>query len=512
MKKLNILEKLRKWTLIATLPMICMACGSATTGSSSSTSTSSSDTSAFPTSFAVASPTDYVDSTGTSSNLRFMTSGSTTYYAWATGKIDQLLGGASPSLTAFTPALYFTQATDADCFGPNVDFQDHPDDTGTGSGQLPSGDLGIWLENDSSGDACSSAQLKSRMEDMRDGTTASLMVLASLVGALDDTGQSLPDATTTSVDLVDEMNDAMTAASRTDVTFTAATINFDSSDSSYNHNVSFTYDDGTDTHDIVVSMQHTPGSTAGAYTGTLSYRVDDDFTGGNCPSTEVTRNGSIQYNRVDSTDITVEVRHAQFCGHGVDGLTADNLVDPSDKYDATSNVNGWGNNFSIFTAAYNPSSMEGDYAYSWQAGPGDGNARIFNLHADSSTSAIAYFGYGADIQNTDGSIEGFICNWAGPGSDRSLIESAQFQEITIDTSTGLGSASTNNIEYAPTTSCDYDGTGTFVYDSNADGDLSDEDPTVAVTNDLANGQDLNSDGDSTIEEVIDNAGFVTPSL
>jgi len=309
------------------------------------------------------------------------------------------------------------------------------------------------------------------------------------------------------VDLLTEMS----ALSLTDVTFTFAQIDYSATDGTYTYSLVFDYAPST-SHRMVLDMVHTPGTASDEYTGLVSYQVDDSFTGGNCPSSDVTHNGSISYESVSSTELKFQVRNGMFCGNGVDGRGTDAQVDATDKY-TTSNVNGWGNNFSIFTANFDPSDMDGDYAYSWQAGPMDNNARTFNINiSNSGVDGLSFYGYGDDIEDTDGSIDGFICNWAGPGSDHTIIEKAQYQEVSLNTGTGLVEAIDSDLNYAPTVSCDYDGTGTFVYDTDNDDDLTDEDSTLAVSNDLMDGDDLDGDSNATVEEVITDLGFTLPSM
>ena len=40
------------------------------------------------------------------------------------------------------------------------------------------------------------------------------------------------------------------------------------------------------------------------------------------------------------------------------------------------------------TADFDPTTMIGDFAYSWQAGPGDGQSRVFNVRTDEDTDEI----------------------------------------------------------------------------------------------------------------------------
>lgn len=521
MKTLNLFRELRKWTAILVIPTFFAACNTATSslGDDDGGQQDSSTVDYFPQSLAVASPVDYTTQSGssnlTTSGARFVTSSSTTpYYLWATGVIDQVLEGTATASCTFDPSLFLTTVVNADCFGPQIAYEDHPDGS-AGSGTLPTGDVGMWLDEDpTTSEACSAAQLNARMEGMRDRTLAGMTALATMVCAANTSSLNMPSSTAPGT--LDVLS-AMTSLGISGVTFTKAEITYDSSTTSYISELDFTYDDGSDTHDIVVDMEHVPSSTVGAYAGTMSMLVDDEFTGGNCPTNDVTRNISLQYDRASVNDIAVEVREGSFCENGSDGRDVNNLIDPSDKYTG-SNPTGWGNDFSIFTANYDAQTLDGDYSFAWQAGPQDSNARIFNMNVSSSgASAIAFYGYGADIDSTSGEIQGFICNWAGPGANHTLVEYAQSQELSVNTSTGAITTDVSNIIYAPTVSCEYDGTSTFVFDTNLDGLTSDEDASASIleadnTMELVPGDDLDSDGNDTIEEVIEDSGFTLPTI
>ena len=118
----------------------------------------------------------------------------------------------------------------------------------------------------------------------------------------------------------------------------------------------------------------------------------------------------------------------------------------------------------------------------------------------------AFFGYGDDIESTGGGIGGFICNWAGPESDHALLGYVQSQEVSYDSATGFYLSVAASIGYAPTTSCEYDGSSAFSYDTNADGAV-DTDPATPVTNDLQSATDGDADG---VFDEIGSAGFNQP--
>ena len=116
---------------------------------------------------------------------------------------------------------------------------------------------------------------------------------------------------------------------------------------------------------------------------------------------------------------------------------------------------------------------------------------------------------------TDGSITGFICNWAGPGSSHTLVDYAQYQAMSYDSASATVVSDSADIQYAPTTSCEYiyDGSVEFYHDTDADGDLTDEDATVDVENLLYKAVDV--DGDAVVDSIKDNiadTGFLLPVM
>lgn len=507
-------RRILRTTAVGIAFLMALATFSGCSGSIAGDGSSDSST-IFPSDLTVSSPFDVTEDTtsASSSSTSALVVGSSpyfvTHYAWATSQIDQILNGTTPASCVFDPSRYLTQEVDADCFGPLVIYEAHPDSSGPSdpyyNGTLPTGDVGIWIEtNDTAGTACAAAQLNARMQSVRDKSLTSLMGLASLVCTANV--NSLPLPSNSSLDLTTEMN----ALGITDVTFASASISHSNASGSdeWSYDIDLTYTPGADTHHIVVAMTHIPGSAPLEYQGRLSYRVNDTFTGGNCSSTDITYNGSLLYDRASGTDLATEVREGQFCNHDSDGFTS-GLVDPSIKYPA--DPDGWGNNFSILTADYDPSTMDGDFAYSWQAGPQDNNARTFNIHTEDDGAGTqvgcAYYGFADDIETTDGNIDGFICNWAGPGNDHTLLDRAQNQEVSFDSVSGIFVVDSSDILYAPTVSCDYDGTGSFTYDSDNDGAV-DTNPANVIVNGLVSATDADANG---VFDEITACGFSAPS-
>lgn len=500
---------MKKIVLVCLITLLA-GCGDDTTNNTTS-STSSSET--FPTGLAITSPLDSDDGYTKPSVSEKIGTGGTSRYNWATTVISAVLNGASPALCTFRPDMFLTTVTDAACYGPEVSYVGHPDGSPPSSGTLPTGDVGIWTETTSAGHACTAAELNERMKGVKDRSIASLMSLATMVCTINTTSSlSLPDGITTSVTLTSDM------PAVTGVTYNSAVMTYSTtaaSEDKYSYSLDFDYNG----QNIVVEMAHIPGSPITNYRGQFSYRVSDTFTGGNCPASDVTRNGSFVYNRSGTSNISLELREAMFCGSGSNGLDSDKRVDEDKKYDATTELTGWGNNFSILSASFNPLTQTGDYAYAWQAGPGDGNTRVFNLlvsdDSDDATEDMAvtsFFGYGPDIGDLDPSITGFICNWAGPNNNHTLHwkELAQKQVVSFNSTTRKFDSDSASIIYAPTNSCDYDGLGAFTYDSTGDGST-DTNTATAITNNLVIGTD-DGTGTLTIEKTISDAGITVPSL
>lgn len=497
-------------------PLLLSCGGSVSSGNSTSGLTKSA---VFPASLAVSSPLKGSASSGSTlmrdlgkHGIRFSRA-----FDADTDDIIDILNGSSTSSCSFDPSQFLTRSTNADCYGPTIKYKNHPDDTSgsTLEQELPSGDLGIWQETDSStSEACSAAQLNARMDGVSAQMNAGLEAAASMTCLVHNTSSlSMPSNSTT--DLTTDMSSTLGTSS---LSFNTATITHSDSNGQdeYTYNLIFTYSDGTNSYDINVELYHIPGCQDYAYEGRLKYTINDYATGGNCPvsgsTTPVTRAGSLVYNKKSDYTMAVDGRTAQFCGHNAaDPFDSNGQVNPSEKYDASSNTDGWGNDFNRFLANFNPTTLVGQYAYLWQAGHLDNYSRTFNIFLSRNTdtdilSGHAFFGFGSDISTTDGTINGFICNWAGPGgavdtganltSSVTLSSTVQKQDIEESSSGGTFTSTSSNITYVPTNSCDYAGGsgGIFLYDTDNDDDLSDEDSTLAVTNDLVATTQISSEG------------------
>ncbi|MBI5742206.1 MAG: hypothetical protein HZA16_16015 [Nitrospirae bacterium] len=485
------------WIFAAILSLTLAACSGGGAGGGGGADGGSSDASdVYPTSLGVASPLDVSSSVSQqSANAGFLSRvlafinilkpATPAYAADSSGfsmadqlsTLNSIISGTSIGSCTFDPQLFFTTETFTNCYGPTVDYTGHADaGAEPADGQLPSGDLGLWnaTETDGSGTACSAMTLNNKMKKVSANAFGSLQVAADLVCVSNANGIALPS--NSSSDLTAAMNDMVASMVMppgvTAIAFNSAALSHSDASGineySYAVDVDLTYDDGgvPKTMNVILDMTHRALS-ATTYTGRISFSYNGNDPIGNCAATgssDITRAGSILYSMDSGGQLSLDVRNADFCGTGGDPF-ADGLVDPTDKLSET-NLTGWGNNFSRFIANMVPSTMDGSYSYAWQAGPQDGNTRVFNITLENNSgvrSGDSYFGFGDDIAATDGTVKGFICNWAGPGNTHLPMQAfIQAQQIEEDTATKIFTPVASYIMYDPVNNCD-SATGTFSY-------------------------------------------------
>ena len=408
-------------------------------------------------------------------------------YMKSANTVNALLTGATTPRTGvgFNADKFLKSPVNAGCYGPTVLYQGHLDFAGAAppapgiNGTLPSGDVGIWTAVDTATDwVCAAAQLDARMDGVALRSNTSLMTLASLINVANTAGKSLP-AVGATVDLKTEMNVAFSP----DVTFTTATIS-QLVAGSYSYSVAFSFTHGSGTRNAEIRLSHVPGASKSEYSGLLTYAVTrggSDLQNCNGKAVGTVDVGTLKYTRTARTAMTLVHREGNYCGAGTAtplattyaNFSTDGQLDPAGKWNG---AKGWANNFNRFGAVYDPTTLKGNYTFGWQAGDLDSNSRVFNigLNYNSTTEARdgeAYFGYGDDIASSTGTINGFICNWAGPSNSHTLRDYFQRQNISFNDATGKwrptgDTASSSNITYAPTNACTSDGL-TFYYDKNA---------------------------------------------
>lgn len=484
-------------------------------GSGSSPIDTNVSTDQFPLGLAVASPFEATEVAPSLSGLQGTTTGTwTTAYDSAIDQINGVLSGSVVISDVFDPGSFLQTSGRAECYGPQLEYTNHIDSPGA-NGQMPTGDLGIWNEYDVTGDACAAAQLNQRLNSTYQQSQAGLVLLAGMLQVAATNSMTLPTSGGI-LTMTAEMNAAGFISGSIDNAYIAYNVlsdtwSYETSISAFDPVMSFT-------RSITVHMDHTAGATDYDYSGTMYWLVNDRRNAFNCGGglTDVTVNGSLEYDRDTETDMRIQARAGLFCGLDENGIQ-NGVVDPTGN---------WKDDFSIFSAEYDPTTIAGQYAYAWQAGSMDSYSRVLNVGINSHdpVDGESYFGYGNRVQDdADGviGIDGFFCSWVGPtptnlppGHADRFVEYAQRQWLRFDTGTGLFESRGVDIHYAPTLDCLYNGSTTFWYDRDLDRNTNESAADLTVTPsdlDLMEPYDLDGDFNATIPEAIENRGYSLPA-
>lgn len=396
----------------------------------------------------------------------------------------------------------FLQGSNAGCYGPQLLYANHEDGSGTESGLLPGGDLGLWQPTDTaSGQPCVVAQLNARTAGVKHATRQGLLLMAAMRATITRSGGVLAlPAAGFRTDLTTPFSTVLAALpALTGWTVHAATVSLDPFGKTYTYRLALSRDAGTSAgRSGEIVLQHLPGATAAAYSGVLrvagfdlgtdaTFGCSDRMTGGRYQRARVT---TVRYSR-HGDQIDFGARSGQYCGAPADladtdyasqvaSFTAGEL-DPAAQLSAgapgsavvAGTSTGWRGNFDRFGGSYDRTTGAGQFLYAWQAGTGDRHARAlavsstYDSAADSRT-VQGYFAFTDALATTDGSLLGMVCNWAGPGAMHTPAARFQSQTATL---AGLAStfvATASHLGYAPTNAC---ASTTTVFDANADGTL-----------------------------------------
>lgn len=456
--------------LIPTIAMLLITSSCSDKASTPAAAAATSSTSSFPTSFALSSPTNVDAATLVGMELGENYYSVTPFAADSVSATDSVaskvvkLDAIVSADTAAECAIQLTLATsgNANCYGPTLTYSGHPDGSPT-SGSLPGGDLGIWSATDAGGEACSAAELNARMRGVSSYVDLGLFTMASVLCVLKNDSQTLP-AAGASVDLTTLMSGKVTI-NGTAATVSAASISRSASDSGGQpvYTTSITAAQSTNLS-YNIRLKHIPSESSNAtYKGKISVTISNS-TGtrdGNCndsTSQGTTEATSVSYEKSSSSNVKVMLKSAGYCAAAADPYVSatDYTVDLT-KISSAGVPAGWGGNGNYFSGEYDPTVGVGTYYYGWQAGKGDGNARVFNSLVSGSAGSrtgTAFFGFGAAITGASfaGKIDRMICNWAGPGNSHTGISKVQKQVITE--SSGKFIPSSSYIIYDPVTTCD----------------------------------------------------------
>ena len=506
--------------LALAFPLLLSACGggggsggelaSALVTDTPTTRTSPSASESFPTSLVVASPAELggtAVAAATTARALAVPLGAGAGRAELTdmgARIEAVLAGDTGVSLGGLLSLgdLFLQGSNAGCYGPQLLYANHEDGSGTASGLLPGGDLGLWLPTDvASGQPCVVAQLNARTAGVKHATRQGLLLMAAMRATITRSGGVLAlPAAGFRTDLTTPFSTVLAALpALTGWTVHAATVSLDPFGKTYTYRLAVSRDAGTSAgRSGEIVLQHRPGATAAAYSGVLrvagfdlasdaTFGCSDRMTSGRYQRARVT---TVRYSR-QADQIDFGARSGQYCGAPADLADTDyasqvasfttNELDPAEQLPAgapgsavvAGTSTGWRGNFDRFGGRYDRTTGAGQFLYAWQAGTGDRHARAlavsstYDSTADSRT-VQGYFAFTDALATTDGSLLGMVCNWAGPGAVHTPAAHFQSQTATL---AGLAStfvATASRLAYAPTNAC---ASTTTVFDANADGTL-----------------------------------------
>ena len=465
----------------------------------------------FPTGLVVASPTELTagSATAASTTARALAAplGAGAGRAELTdmaARIEAVLAGDTTVSLAGLVSFgnLFLQGGNAGCYGPQLLYANHEDGSGTESGLLPGGDLGLWLPTDaSSSQPCVVAQLNERTSGVKHKTRQGLLLMAAMRATITGSGGLLAmPAAGFRTDLTAPFTTVLTALpALTGLTVHAATVALDPFGKTYTYRLAVSKGTGASARSGEIVLKHRPGASATAYSGVLrvtgfdlgtdaAFGCSDRMRGGRYQRAHVT---TVRYSRL-ADQIDFGARSGQYCGAPADLADADHAgqvasftaageLDPAVQLAAGAPASavvagtstGWRGSFDRFGGSYDRSTGAGQFLYAWQAGTGDSHARALAATTtyDSGTdtrTVQGYFAFTDALATTDGSLLGMVCNWAGPGNRHTPAALFQSQTATLTGTAAAFVATASHLNYAPTTACS---ATTTLFDANADGML-----------------------------------------
>lgn len=345
---------------------------------------------------------------------------------------------------------FTTSVTEPTCYGPQLDYVGHLDfvSGGNESGQLPSGDLGIWSATESNGTACSAAKMNNEITKVSYKVDAALMVVASINCVINTTSLTLPNENE-SIDIRTELQDAL-SENNNGISFSVATVERLADIRNlpvYLYTLEFNQNSSL----VNLYIQHhATNSTYTNYIGKIWANFAGNMPGGAGSSYAF----SLLYNK-DEDNLKYQMLGTNYT------TASNNIFTENHDVDITET---WGGNFSQTIANIDVTTGLGSLSYAWQAGYGDDSTRVFNSYVTKNGNNIVgygYFGFGDKINTSgviaDNSIQKFICNWAGPSASHTGIASrAQKQSMIYNDGKFIPNsavADPNEISYAPVNSC-----------------------------------------------------------
>lgn len=472
---------------VATLGLAACGSSSSSTPASTTTTSSGSSSNAVPSDVAIASPTA---STSASSSISvgkglFKATGDPTTNSYADKKAATEALQAGTGTCAFTPSL--TLPSTPTCYGPIIRFANHADGA-SGQPTLPPFDTGFWsLTEGASNEACAASQMNYLVDAVATRVEMMFNMFDMMVCVSKKAGIAEPSVGSTA-----NLKDTMSShGSVSGITVNTATIerlaNSAAGNPVYKSTLSVTITAGGETRTGTAILKNevtgTDANGKNNYKGKLSMTMSNPTQlGNNCGTANGAADagsvmaGVVKYVKTSATSVKYEYNYAEFCGSTSAPLDTDNNISRTDVFSGT-NTDGWGSNWNYGIFDLNPSNGTGNVAYAWQAGNGDQRTRVMNItttaNSDGSASGTAWYGFGPDVNGTGtlGSIDGFVCNWAGPNgainsnprTHAALLASTPAKAVTLAQKQILSRASgasvftttaaNSAITYAPANSC-----------------------------------------------------------
>lgn len=338
------------------------------------------------------------------------------------------------------------------CYGPALDYTNHPDSSGgTQDGQLPTGDLGLWVKDEpSTGEACAAAKLNELVAKAAYNVDLAVGSMGMMVCAAALLGKELPENGAT-LDLSSELSSISSSSNQSGIEIKTAKVIHKTLSASTGYETQIV---GTlNNQDIDLTVLHDSGNDKGI----LKIETEESHD----QATDL-RGVSVIYD-LSSSQVKYRMISSRTQPQG--------STDPSVSYASDGQVSlQEGEDIHVMQAQINPEDGYGSLAYAWKAGGGDDHYRALNVVTESTGNGTgrAYYGYvpspasGSESINLDLSATdaGMICNWAGPGNSHNTVDKVQYQALAL--SSGDWTETTSNITYVPTVSCDMDvNTGSF---------------------------------------------------
>lgn len=456
----------------------------------------------FPVDLAVASP--FAKSSSAATGERISQSESGAFYD---ANLKDVINGRNFSDCNFRIRYFDANRNSPSCYGPQISYINHPDGYPK-SGTLPTGDLGIWKEMED-GEACAAAKTDQLMSDVGRAADSALGIFAGMTCALNVLGLDLPERGK-SLDLAEAFRSILVLNGIRDVNVVEARLSHSVDGRGSNDVFDFSFKGSavkySNAHEIEIHLRHAPLDEANrTYRGKLSFAFRSrNPVQGETPicrfeTDSFQEAGSILYHKRSEDSFIYRLQKAAFCDADIDPFDDKYDLDPSFVALRPGDL-GWDNNFNHILFEKNPLNGTESIAYAWQAGGHDPNTRVLNATLTSdgngARTGCAYFGYGPGAQDGDGlgTIDGFICNWAGPGSEKSMNSLVQRQCVKYDPANNVyvpmddsdGERFLSRITYAPSNSCDYvhNKKGYFLYFTPSLNAENDHTTATDVANDL----------------------------